>query len=530
MRMSKRRWCALLTLMVCGAFCGALIGSFLGRIVAFHAAESWLDEYATRVVMMEDDSFAEARDLLVALNASRYDFCSDAEISYFRELVFRSEYLKDAGRLAAGKIACSATSGRQTSALDKFTPGFAQKDGTFVFSNLVPLPNSGLKRAGLQEGSAYVVFGSHEPQRVAPIPLRFTVTMTNAPDLLTRHLGHVVPHIEEAILAMEVVDHQGDTLYATRCSAHNANCVTAYTSAGEALAGERGKITGGIISGGIVGALFGLMLSLIYQRSRSLHQQLHRAIRRNELTLNYQPIVDIEDGRIVGAEALARWSDDHGQVIGPDVFVAIAEERGFVGELTRLVVRRALADFGETLRRRPDFRLNVNVAAADLSDDSFLPMLQDALQQAQVSPQSLAIEITESATARKRKAAGTIAELSRRGHSVHVDDFGTGYSSLAYLNELSVDTIKIDRAFTQAIGTGSVTVCILPQILEMAEVLNLQVIVEGVETAEQAGYFAAGGRPVFAQGWLFGHPVNFDEFRRVLSDSECAEPETAAIA
>jgi sensor c-di-GMP phosphodiesterase-like protein len=339
-----------------------------------------------------------------------------------------------------------------------------------------------------------------------------------------------VPHVKEAILAMDGVDHQGDTLYATRCSAHNANCVTAYTSAEEALKGEGSKVTGGMVSGCIAGALIGLLLSLIYQRNHSLCQQLHRAIRRNEVRVHYQPIVDIEDGRIVGAEALARWTDDHDQVIGPDVFVAIAEERGFVGELTRLVVRRALVDFAFTLRGRPDFRLNINVAAADLNDDSFLPMLQEALLQAQVPAQSLAIEITESATARKLKAAGTITELSRRGHSVHVDDFGTGYSSLAYLSELSVDTIKIDRAFTQAIGTGSVTVCILPQILEMADVLNLQVIVEGVETNEQAGYFAAGGRPVLAQGWLFGHPVPADEFHRILAACNTQEPDSIAVA
>jgi len=521
---------ALLTLIVCGALCGALAGSLLGRLVAFKAAESWLDEYAIRVVMMEDDSFAEARDLLAALNTSHDGFCSDAEISYFRELVFRSEYLKDAGRMTAGQIACSATSGRQISSLDKFTPGFAEKDGTVVFSNLVPHSDSGLKRAGLREGSAYVVFGSHEPQRTGPIPLHFTITMTNAPDLQTRHFGYAVPHVKEAILAMDGVDHQGDTLYATRCSAHNANCVTAYTSAEEALKGEGSKVTGGMVSGCIVGALIGLMLALIYQRNHSIGQQLHRAIRRNELRVHYQPIVDIVDGRIVGAEALARWSDDHGKVIAPDIFVGIAEERGFVGELTRLVIRRALADFSKTLRNRPAFRLNVNVTAADLSDDSFLPMLQTALLQAQVVPRSLAIEITESATARKQKAVGTIAELSRRGHSVHIDDFGTGYSSLAYLNELAVDTIKIDRAFTQAIGTGSVTVCILPQILEMADVLNLQVIVEGVETNEQAGYFAAGGRPILAQGWLFGYPVSADEFHRILSECATLESESVGIA
>ncbi len=111
----------------------------------------------------------------------------------------------------------------------------------------------------------------------------------------------------------------------------------------------------------------------------------------------------------------------------------------------------------------------------------------------------------------------TLRSLRQQGHSVHIDDFGTGYSSLAYLNDLSVDAIKIDKAFTQAIGTEAVTVAILPQILAMAEALDLEVIVEGIETAEQADYFRANGQKYLGQGWLFGYPVPVGEFRGLLA-------------
>jgi sensor c-di-GMP phosphodiesterase-like protein len=132
----------------------------------------------------------------------------------------------------------------------------------------------------------------------------------------------------------------------------------------------------------------------------------------------------------------------------------------------------------------------------------------------------VAIEITESSTVMREAAIETIRGLRERGHSVHIDDFGTGYSSLSYLHDLSVDAIKIDKAFTQAIGTGSVIVAILPQILAMAESLNLRVIVEGVETEEQASYFASAKQPVLAQGWLFGRPVPAKEFLRLLAEDE----------
>ena len=135
---------------------------------------------------------------------------------------------------------------------------------------------------------------------------------------------------------------------------------------------------------------------------------------------------------------------------------------------------------------------------------------------------SLAIEVTESSTARIQVALKTIRELRKRGHSVQIDDFGTGYSSLAYLHDLSVDAIKIDRAFTQAIGTEAVTVGILPQILAMAKALNLQVIVEGIETVEQAVYFAGAEMPILGQGWLFGRPVPVEAFHLLLAEAERA--------
>jgi sensor c-di-GMP phosphodiesterase-like protein len=219
----------------------------------------------------------------------------------------------------------------------------------------------------------------------------------------------------------------------------------------------------------------------------------------------------------VGAEALARWTDEDGKPVGPDVFIKIAEARGFIGEITELVVRHVLKELGELLRSRPDFHVSVNVTAADLSDPKFLPMLDQALNRAEVPARSLAIEITEASTAQQEVAMEAIRQLRRRGHSVHIDDFGTGYSSLSYLHALSVDTIKIDRSFTQAVGTQAMVLGILPQILAMAEALNLGVVVEGIETCEQAEYFAATRQLVLAQGWLFGHPVPASDFCGLLS-------------
>jgi sensor c-di-GMP phosphodiesterase-like protein len=234
----------------------------------------------------------------------------------------------------------------------------------------------------------------------------------------------------------------------------------------------------------------------------------------------YQPIVDLASKRIVGAESLARWTDEEGYAVGPSVFVAVAEAAGFVGALTRLAVRKSLRDFADTLRDHPDFRLSINVAATDLNDPAFLPSLEEALILAGVQAQSVAIEVTERSTARHEVAIETIRRLHEKGLSVHIDDFGTGYSSLSYLHELAIDAIKIDMSFTHSVGTEAVTVAILPQILAMADALKLQVIVEGIETSQQAEYFSSMGKPILAQGWFFGYPLPADKFLTLLAESE----------
>ena len=161
-------------------------------------------------------------------------------------------------------------------------------------------------------------------------------------------------------------------------------------------------------------------------------------------------------------------------------------------ELTELVVRTVLLELGDVLRARPPLHdRSVNVTGnLDLADPTFPADTERLLADSQVAATSLTIEITESSTAKNAVAVETIKRLRQSGHSVHIDDFGTGYSSLSYLHSLAVDAIKIDKSFTHAIGTEAVTVSILPQILAIAKTLNLQVVAEGIESVEQAQYFA----------------------------------------
>lgn len=509
----------LLSLLLLAAS-GALAGYMLGRAFSLRQAEDRLDQYANQILLEGVSSTAESTATLATMNTSPYPFCSDAEIEYFRQLIYQSQFLKAAGRMQNGRVVCSTTTGRNLLEGVQFTPAIVRQDGTKVYQNLPPFRVDDQTVISIQIGDSFIVYNPYNLTPLAAPPMHFVVT---AIDTATRRVGPMVgdvPDVKDAILTDDGKYRLGDTLYATRCSGVYATCTTASISIPDAFAANHGYTMTFMALGAMFGAFCGLLLPMLYRRNKSVEQQLLRALRADALTVVYQPIVDLATGYIVEAEALVRWTDEYKNAVSPDVFVKIAEERGFVGEITKLVLRHALRDFGATMRARPTFRVNVNIAAADLADSAFLPVLEKALREAEVAPRNLGIEITESYTARQQVAKNTIVRLRQMGHYVAIDDFGTGYSSLSYLHDLSVDAIKIDKAFTKAIGTDSVTVSILPQILTMAEALKLRVVVEGIETQVQADYFAASNQNIHAQGWLYGRPVPARLFLQMLDEEE----------
>jgi len=526
----KIRMLVALAATLFAALCGSVAGYMAGRAVLLRQASGMLQQSASAAMRNSEASSGESRRILATMNASTFPFCSETEIAWFRELIFQSEYLKDAGRIRDGKVYCSATRGRLAIPVAQTQTGIAQADGTLVYRNLTPfrIPNQSV--LALAFGDSLVVFSPYMKAHWATRPVYFTTTSIADPShqafglMGTRTIGAAT------ILIRDGQGVQGENLYATRCSPLYLHCITTYISRSDALQTHRGELSVMVVAGGASGAFLGFLLSLLYRRNQSLEHQLRRAIRRDQLRVVYQPVVSLSSGRIVGAEALSRWTDEEGAAISPDVFIKIAEQRGFVGEITRRVVRNVVRDFADVFLAHPNFRLSINVAADDLADPGFLPMLDRTLAEANVPAASLVIEITEGTTASQGTAIETILSLRQRGHSVHIDDFGTGYSSLSYLHDLSVDAIKIDRSFTQAIGTEAVTVAILPQILAMANALKLQVIVEGIETTQQADYFSGSVKPVLAQGWLFGRPLPAEEFHHLLAEDDkmdCARPAIA---
>lgn len=273
----------------------------------------------------------------------------------------------------------------------------------------------------------------------------------------------------------------------------------------------------------IAGAALGLLLVatwifliLRYSRHRlSPATELRDAVARDRIRVQYQPVVDLPTGRCVGAEVLARWTREDGEVVRPDVFIALAEQAGFIQEVTLAVMRIAIRDLRTLLTEFPDISINVNLAPDDLRDERVGTTLAQSLDAAGLPPGTIKLEITERALVNSNTSRALIREFRRRGHQVAVDDFGTGYSSLSYLQTFELDVLKIDKSFVDAIGTEAATSQVIVHVIDMAKSLGLATVAEGVETPEQERWLREHG-VVFGQGYFYSKPLDLGVFRDFL--------------
>lgn len=236
-----------------------------------------------------------------------------------------------------------------------------------------------------------------------------------------------------------------------------------------------------------------------------LEQALRRAIADNLIAPHYQPIISLQDGSLLGFEALARWIDPELGFVSPAKFIALAEERGIIAQLTEALLLQA----AKTAADWPDeLFLSFNLSSTQLVDPNTAAAILETIKRSGLPPQRLEIEVTETAMmSDPETAAQIIEELHDAGVRISMDDFGTGQSSLGRLRELKLDKVKIDRAFIMAIGEDKPAEHIVRAILEMCAGLNLTVVAEGIEEITQAESLKHFGCHA-GQGYLFGKPQN----------------------
>jgi len=250
----------------------------------------------------------------------------------------------------------------------------------------------------------------------------------------------------------------------------------------------------------------------------ALENDLRKAIEQDQLELYFQPKINPLSGEIVGAEVLLRWKHPHRGMVSPVTFIPVAEESGFIVELGAWVLKRACEINREWQSRgMPIVPLAINLSAANFRHHDLLPGIRRTLEDLELTPNFLVIELTEGILMNDvDETIETLQALKDMGIYLSVDDFGTGYSSLNYLKRFPLDELKIDRSFVKDVISDPNDAAITTAIIGLAQNLKLSVVAEGVETTEQADFLLRRGCNTM-QGYLFAKPMPQNEFEDLLT-------------
>jgi diguanylate cyclase (GGDEF)-like protein len=258
-----------------------------------------------------------------------------------------------------------------------------------------------------------------------------------------------------------------------------------------------------------------------------LEGDLRGAIERDELRVYYQPIWELATRRMIGVEALLRWEHPQRGLLSPATFVPLAEQIGLILPIGRWVIDQACRDARSWHTRYPSpspLRMSVNLSTRIFERPELIDDIGQTLRDTGIDPAYLNLEITE--TVMMRQVERTYTELHRLkdlGVKLSVDDFGTGYASLAYLRRFPIDTVKIDRVFVDELGRDPEVTAIVEATITLAGTLNLEVIAEGIETADQLAHLQALGCS-YGQGYHFAHPVRANVIEALLAEGVVTAP------
>ncbi len=249
----------------------------------------------------------------------------------------------------------------------------------------------------------------------------------------------------------------------------------------------------------------------------SVLADLGRAIQHGDIWVAYQPQLDLRTARICGAEALVRWTHPTRGPISPIDFIEIAERNGRIGKLTAFVLDRAAAVTRDILRENPDFKMSVNLSPSELGARTIVEVVRSALARYHLPPSSMVLEITETAAiAEGHFALSMLNELRGLGVGISIDDYGTGMSTLEYLRKIPATELKIDRRFTAALLQGPADRAVMVSTIELAHILGLEVVAEGIETPEQL-FSLAQIRCDRGQGYHIARPMEDKDLKAMIA-------------
>ena len=509
--MTRRFWLFLFCVVALGVCAPVALTAWVSRELAGQWLQQRVGQFTERALQRVE---LVARDAIEAAGqADRFAgaVCSQAHVDAMREADLQHRYTRQILYLDGGQPLCASASA--TNALRSIEgPPWVELPGLRA-AYRVDAAGPASRAVQFRVGRHVAVVDAQFFIDIVPLDAQIRLGMIDTQS------GNVVASwgkTDAATLQQALARHQdgqsrADHYLDVKTSPALPFAVVAYEPS-EGIAGTwRELLAVGLPVALLVSAVATWLMLRWGRRLRSPKYVLLDAIRRKAFFALYQPVMALDDGRCVGAEALVRWRMPDGTVALPDRFIPMAESTGVIPAITTCMIEAVVADLGPHLAANPGLHVSINLSPDDFRAPDTLPALGTALERAGIRAQQLWIEVTERGFANDAACRKTIAAFRQAGHPILIDDFGTGYSSLAYLHDLDVDGLKIDKAFVGSMTTDAPSKSVGPHIIDMAHAHGIHMVAEGIETEAQRLALQRHGVQ-FGQGWLFGKAMPLADF------------------
>lgn len=501
-------------LLVCMPVVGARV------MIMLHTrdqAQSSVQELADQLVARAETAIDSGSTVLAELALRGVNSCSSDDLDFMRRAVFANFWIKEVGILGPDdRLMCNH--------LGDMTPVRRLSD-TFPTAN----PNLHLQvveaRADGRRGLMLVLDAGGGVRLDAIIPSDAIVAgllpsylADTAVGMVTLADGTVIGRFAQAG-RLESDRNSGPTVLASAQSTRFPVQMQLGAPFGAFRVQQSDLLLLATAGGGLISTMIFALFLYVLRGPPTEVARMREALARGEFIPFYQPVIDIETGRLAGCEVLIRWRKGDGTVITPDAFISRAEESGLAWPMTLALMRRVRADLDEVFGERPWLKIGINLFNAHFSTLRTARDVANIFGNSHIKTSQLVFELTErEPLGDVRRARVVIRRLQELGAKVALDDAGTGHAGLAYLHQLGVDVVKIDKLFVDTITMGTPTP-IIDSLIRLGHDLKMEVVAEGVETFEQLDFLRAQGADQ-AQGYLFSPPLPTKAFVEMVEAME----------
>ena len=480
---------------------------YVSRTRANGEEQARLSLFARRGLVRAQITFNDIRTVLFALDTMSVKPCSTEHVAIMRRLTANTRTVDEIGYFEEGLLKCTSW-GVVDERIEQTPADFATEDGIQVTTRMIPLVTKGNPVMALQYKSYNVLT---VPDRLADVIVEegIQLVIASKTGIILSTLNSPDLRLATKIIAAPQNVADEDVLFNVERA---GDFIAVAFEPKRYLFQKLHEEDMLFLPIGILMATFmtGLVTWLARRRLSPLGE-LKVAVKKHELIVHYQPIIELASGRCVGAEALLRWQRPDGEVLRPELFVPLAEENGLIGVITDQVIAFVIEDLQALLVNDRSLHVAINLSTEDIKTGRGLDAIQAALVNTGIENRQIWLEATERGFLNVTSACLTLGRAREFGHAVAIDDFGTGYSSLSSLQKLPLDAVKIDKSFVDTIGTDSASSSVTSHIIAMAKTLHLNIFAEGVETEKQADYLRHH-KVHYGQGWLFSMAMPVDEF------------------